>query len=167
VLWRGFSFNSHRAHRNFTPNVIPCRVLAPGAWNLPVRATVSNSHSARQNLTLIVIPCRVLAPGAWNLPVRATVSNSHRAHRNLTLIVIPCRVLAPGAWNLPARVPYLTRTAHAENAEMVFKRRLPIYSNRCEMPSISHRCAQGTNAMLHYFQLLLPTSCFILPPSSS
>ena len=95
---------------------------------------------------------------------------------NFAFSILHCRVLAPGAWNLPARATvsfHLTRTAYAENAEMILKRRLPIYSNRCEMPSISHRCAEDINSCsIFNFQFcifnssLLPTftSNFILHP---
>jgi hypothetical protein len=75
-----------------------------------------------------------LVRGAWYL---APMCGGHRfilyfqfsilhfQFSNLTPNVIPCRVLAPGAWNLTVRDTvsfHLTRTAYAENAEMVFKK---------------------------------------------
>jgi hypothetical protein len=67
----------------------------------------------------------------------------------LTPSVIPCRVLAPGAWNLPVRATvsfHLTRTGHTENAEMDFKKAIVDYSNWCEVPGISHRCAEDIDS---------------------
>ena len=93
MRWRDFFHLTRTGHTEnaemdfkkaivLTPSVIPCRVLAPGAWNLPVRATVSfhltrtgHTENAEMDFKKAIVDIFQLVRGAWYL---APMCGGHR-----------------------------------------------------------------------------------------